>query len=71
MIIWFNQYLTVLKAINKSTSEKTLKLYKNKLEQFFKKALAEYQFYLLSQADNLAKKEDLTCYHNYDCLVKK
>jgi hypothetical protein len=71
MTIWFNQYLTVLKSIQNSNSEKTLKFYKNKLETFFKKALAEYQFYLLSEADKLIKNKDLTCRHNYDCLVKK
>jgi hypothetical protein len=71
MLMRFNQYLTVLKTIKKTSSEKTIKFYKQKLEDFFKKALVEYQFYILTEADKLAKKNDLTCYHKFECLVKK
>ena len=73
MLVWFNQYLTVLNSIkNKNFNEKTIKFYQQKLEEFFQKALLEYQFYILQQADNIAKeKNELQCFHNYECLVNK
>jgi hypothetical protein len=73
MLVWFSQYITVLKSLeNKNLSEKAIKFYQQKLEDFFKKALLEYQFYILQQADQIAKeKNELQCFHNYECLVKK
>jgi hypothetical protein len=71
MAVWFNQYIAILANLKKANNSKTIDFYKNKAEDFLNKALLEYQLYLLSEADKLVAKDDLTCYHKFSCLVKK
>jgi hypothetical protein len=70
MQMWFSQYVYMNEKLTKSKTDEEYDIYSWKVEESIKKALVEYQLYIL-QKTNSFTWDDLSCMHDYDCVYKK